>query len=242
MPVTTSQDELMRSLLRVARGLSALFWGLPIALVLSIQTLLTGWTNSIGSIGVLAPPAVHGVLLYGVWLLGYFQRQERIWQVALERVRLFALINVALAPFLHWQQSVPQNEYFSQVIWLLALSGLLFLITLNHVLRRLASMLPDETVRQETRTFASMNINLLCAALTCFAVVMGLEIVRDPPEVLIRLLLMIEFMRPWLFLMLVLIPLAMTMSLLWKTKESIFASVFTSKCEGKTASGKPESC
>jgi hypothetical protein len=35
-------------------------------------------------------------------------------------------------------------------------------------------------------------------------------------------------MRPWLFMAFVLVPLSMTMSLLWKTKEAIYASVFNS--------------
>ena len=55
-----------------------------------------------------------------------------------------------------------------------------------------------------------------------------LSFISDPPEFLLRLLDFALGMRPWLFMAFVLVPLSMTMSLLWKTKEAIYASVFNS--------------
>jgi len=53
----------------------------------------------------------------------------------------------------------------------------------------------------------------------------------EPPELLLQLAATAAS-QPWLFMVFVLafilIPLSMTMSLLWKTKESILASVFHS--------------
>ena len=55
----------------------------------------------------------------------------------------------------------------------------------------------------------------------------------EPPELLLQLTAMTARLQPWLFmafvLVCVLIPLSMTMSLLWKTKESILTSVFHSR-------------
>ena len=68
---------LLASLSRLVRGLSALFWGLPAALVVGVQTVKGEWFKAAGCI-----PATlaMGLILYGTHLLGSFQPQERIWR------------------------------------------------------------------------------------------------------------------------------------------------------------------
>src|SRR5256885_12600064 len=46
----------------------------------------------------------------------------------------------------------------------MSLSGLLFLFILNYTLLRLVLMLPDETLRTETKVFTSLNRYLLAAS------------------------------------------------------------------------------
>src|SRR5206468_12796007 len=82
--------ELLSALGRRARGLSVIFWGLPIALVVCVQSAKGDWLRPLG---VIPPLTATGLLLYGLTLLGHFQKQERVWSAALERVKLFALIN-----------------------------------------------------------------------------------------------------------------------------------------------------
>src|SRR5262245_45057200 len=75
--------ELLRSLGHLARGLSALFWGLPAALIICIGTASGGWFS--GPFGVVAPFVTTGLLLFGLLELGAFQKQERPWHNALDR-------------------------------------------------------------------------------------------------------------------------------------------------------------
>ncbi|MGH7970780.1 MAG: hypothetical protein ACREIC_18830, partial [Limisphaerales bacterium] len=100
--------ELMRSLGRLVRGLSALFWGLPSALVVCFHAVRTDNLRSIGAIG---PLACTGLLLYGLWQLGDFQKQERVWRSALDRASLLALVNFGLSPFLYWSNRVPESLF-----------------------------------------------------------------------------------------------------------------------------------
>ena len=110
------------------------------------------------------PPLVTtGLLAYGLWQLGDFQKQERVWRAALDRARLFSLINFGLSPFLYWWNQLPANTFFLAMVMVLALSALLFLGSLNLVLRRLGAMLPDEGAALETRQFTALNLNLLFA-------------------------------------------------------------------------------
>src|SRR5436309_11336719 len=90
--------ELLTSLGRLVRGLSALFWGLPLALVVCVQTAKGEWFDKFG---IIPPVAVTGLLLYAVGLLSSFQKQERVWGAALDRAKIFGLINLGFSPFLY---------------------------------------------------------------------------------------------------------------------------------------------
>ena len=53
--------------------------------------------------GMLLPPLAFGMLWVGLWLLGAFHPQERVWQAALGQAKLMGLISVGLSPILHWR-------------------------------------------------------------------------------------------------------------------------------------------
>src|SRR5437762_1068411 len=99
VPDSAPNPELLSSLGRLVRGLSALFWGLPIALVLCVQSAKSDWLHPLGVV----PALITTTMLYhGLVLLGHFQQQERVWRIALDRVKALALINIGFAPFLYF--------------------------------------------------------------------------------------------------------------------------------------------
>ncbi len=223
VPEPAPNPELLSSLGSVVRGLSSLFWGLPIALVICVQTANGDWFGAFGlvpGISMVPPVLATGLLFYGLVLLGKFQKQERVWRYALDRAKIFALVNVGLSPFLFWYNQMPLHEFYSTMVAVLMSSGLLFLLTLNPVIWRLSAMLPDEALRLETKYFTTLNRYLLALDL----LLLGLFILaaRLKPA----------FITPlpqgffWLLMLLVLIPVAMTMALIWKVKEVILSSVF----------------
>jgi hypothetical protein len=226
MSETAPKTELMRSLGRLVRGLSALFWGLPIALVVCVQTANTGWLDSIGPLGLIAPLAATSLLLYGLWLMGDFQRQERVWMLALDRARILGLVNVGLSPFLHWHQHLPNVPFFYYAVSVMAMAALVFLFNVNLVLQRLTAMLPDEMLREETKVFTSLNAILLILIPAFLGVYFTLTQVRHPPLSVGVMLRVMEPVSQWILLFLILLPMAITMSLIWKIKEAILASVF----------------
>jgi len=229
MDETDTQPDLLPTLARVVRGTSMLFWGLPVAMVVSIMSTLSNWTDAAWPMGMLMSPVAFGVLWVGLWLLGAFQPQERVWQAALGQAKLMGLFSLGLSPFLHWHHRAPDELYFANAVWLLALVFVFYLMALNKTLARLAAMLPDETLRVESQLFSRMNRVLLAMTPIGFGAMYLMSLIDEPPELLFRLVAMAAQFRPWLFMAFVLIPVSMTMSLLWKTKESILASVFTPK-------------
>ncbi len=223
MPDPAPNRELLRSLGRLVRGLSTLFWGLPICLLVCFYT---AWAEGLKAYGIAPAMASTALLVYGLWLLGDFQKQERIWRNSLDRATILALTNFFLSPFLYWWHRVPANLFFFAIVALLAISGLSFLACLNLVLQRLGAMLPDETLRLEIKQFTTLNLNLLAVTVLFAAAWFSLFRLHTVPLWLGTIMALLERSAIWLLIPLVLLPLTMTMALIWKTKEVILDNVF----------------
>jgi hypothetical protein len=228
MEIATPDSELLNSLRKLARGLSALFWGLPAALLISAHTARAEYLHPLEIIPALA---ANLLLLYGVRQMSGFQKQERPWRNALDRAWLVGFINFGLSPFLFLFNQMPWQEYFRATILLLAVSSLLFLFNVNILLERLGAMLPDETLRRDINFFTGLNRWLVGMFLLYISA--GICISLYDPDLphrfssenwgnFVRLNVAVSFL-------LGLSPLAITMGLLWKTKEVIFDSVFGGK-------------
>jgi len=219
---------LLGSLAHLVRGLSALFWGLPVALVVAVQTGKGEWLRY----GFIPSLLALGLLLYGTQLLGCFQKQERVWMNAVERARLIAIVNVGLSPFLFFWSKVSANLFFTIMVQLLVITTLLFVLTLNYLLARLAAMLPDETLRGEAKLFTRVNQTILLIIIPTLPFYFAVRAASKLPRFIVDVLLYLErggtFIEIFLLLSFVLLPVAMTMALLWKTKEVILAGVFSS--------------
>jgi hypothetical protein len=233
MPDSAPNAELLRSLGRLVRGLSALFWGLPIALIVFVWTANPQWLKSFDAV----PPLVAtglllfalvstGLLVFGLWQLAGFQPQERVWRSALDRATILGLINFGLSPFLYFSIRFPDKPFFTAMVILLEVSALFFLGSLNVVLQRLGAMLPDEALRVDTRQFTTLNLNLLLATLLFGVLYLVVAQLQPPSGWLRAFAALIERGGLWFLIPLVLLPLAMTMALLWKTKEVILDNVF----------------
>ena len=225
--MTSPNAELLRSLGKLARGLSALFWGLPATLIVCAETARVELLKPIGIIPALV---VNALLLFGLWQMGDFQKQERPWRNALDRAKLLGLVNLGLCPFLFLFNRMPEQPFFRDAILVLILSALLFLFNLNVVLKQLGAMLPDETLRQETRQFTLLNRWLLVLWIIFVAAMIALPQLTDlPARFNPQFLFFIQRAGIAILLFLGLAPLAITMALIWKTKEMILDSVFGSR-------------
>jgi hypothetical protein len=221
--------ELLRALGRLVRGLSTLFWGLPVTLLIYVETARTDWLGFLGDAAFV--PAVLGgaALYYGLRQLRDFQKQERIWHQALNRAEILAIINAGLAPFLFWWHRFPAIPFYVVCVAVLAFSVLLLLMQINQVLRRLCAMLPDEALRMETKMFTTLNIALFLAVFIGLAVGLGLAQAQILPRAIGRMITGDNPRGLWFILFLSLTPLAMTLAILWKIKEVIFMSLFAAE-------------
>ncbi|HEX4121112.1 MAG TPA: hypothetical protein VH619_10885 [Verrucomicrobiae bacterium] len=218
--------DLMRNLGRLARGLSTLFWVLPITLVVSVETARTDRLEFLGAAAFVPAVILNIVLWYGLRQLRDFQKQERIWQQALNRAELFAIANIGLSPFLYWWHRFPTIQFYLASVEFLAASALLFLMQINQVLRRLSAMLPDEMLRAETRTYSACNIWMFLAVFAGLCLYAKFRPLSMTEIVVGGFHFYPQERMMWLGLFLTLMPVAMTMALIWKLKEAIFTGIF----------------
>jgi hypothetical protein len=219
--------ELLRSLGKLVRGLSTLFWCLPLAIISQVETARAGWFGSLGAWAALPAILLNAALVVGLTQMHSFQKQERIWQFSLTRAEIFGLVNSGLTPFIYWWHRFPAVNYFLLTVGLLALSNLLFLMQLNRVLQRLTAMIPDETLRAETSTFASFNIWMLAAVFVVLSLWFGAWILAGPEARTHDFLSMLRWRGVGVVVFLAVVPLALTMALLWKIKEVLYAGIFS---------------
>jgi dolichyl-phosphate-mannose--protein O-mannosyl transferase len=206
----------------VLRGLSAVFWGLPLSLLAFARHFLVLWPTIYD---LLLPIVATLLLLFGVSRLGRWQPQERIWQRAVLRAQVLALFLVGLAPFLFMWSRAPAYAYYARAVLLLVGVSFAFVVALTRVLMRLSAMLPDETARGDARLFHGLSSYVVMVL-----VGVGITIyVRLSPISLSDFLALprqpFGFGRQALLLLLTLVPVAMSMAVAWKLKEVVMAVV-----------------
>lgn len=225
MPLSPPTPELLRSLGKMLRGLSALFWGLPVALIASVQS-----QTFPGGQGLIAliPCTANGLLFFGLMQLAHFQPQERIWREALDRAKVLAIINTWLSPFLYFRVRLPHIPHYAIAVDVLYLSSLLFLYNYNLVLFRLTSMLPDENLRNDAKMLARWNRAILGIAALISLAYLTMLYTEATPSFFHFPFQVMEMNRWWMAVVPLLMPVAMMMTLTWKVKELVIDGVFNS--------------
>ena len=145
---------------------------------------------------------------------------------ALDWAIMLGLVDMGLSPFLFWWSQRPEQRFYLVMVGFLAVSGLLFLSSLNLVLYRLSAMLPDENLRLETRHFTTLNRFVLLGILLLGSVFILWPRFPTLPLLPLDLDRLVVSGGAWLIVFLALVPLALTMALVWKIKQVILDSVF----------------
>lgn len=211
-----SRNHLLAGLPSVLRGLSAIFWGLPLTLLTVARQFLVVRPTSYD---LVLPPVAAAVLLAGIHFLGRLYPRERVWQRAVLTAEVLALILVGLAPFLYWWGRLPADLFLGRAVLLLLGVAFLLLLALMRLLVRLAALLPDETVRADARLFQALATY---AVLVLIGIVVAL-CVRLAPLTLQEFLTLPRqplALGPQAIVLFVgLVPVAMAMTIAWKLKE-----------------------
>lgn len=226
-------QAILKGLANVVRGLSSLVWSLPLALAIVVWTVSrvgslmpSPVADLLVSLGVAPGLLVTALMWYGVWQVGRFQPGVPGWHRSADRARSLSLLLIGFSPFLYWWSRRPEVLYFKISAAALILFGLLFLAQLNALLRRLTAMLPDQALREETSAMAKLNYGIL-AGLGAFQLVLfALDRVSfDAAAGFVARQYL--WLARLLLLLFMVMPLAITIAVMWKIKETILESVFS---------------
>ncbi len=225
MSPSNPTSELLRSLGKMLRGLSALFWGVPLVLISSVQSQTLGGARELG---LIIPCLANLLLVFGLTQLSYFNPQERIWREAIDRAKMLAIVNAGLSPFLYFWARLPEVPLYTIAVDLLYLSSLVFLYNFNLVIFRLTAMLPDESLRSDAKIFTQLNRSILGSITLMTLAYLVILRIGAAPVFLHQAIEILEARRSWFAIFLLLAPVAMTMTLTWKVKELVIDGVFNS--------------
>ena len=226
----------LRDVIRVARGLSAVFWGMPLALLICVRASASNWLKTPDAIH---PVAALGLVCFGVWQLKHLRDVNPAWRApGLELTQILALVQVGLSPFIFFWNRQPDQPFFGHCLLALAVTGLLFLLAFNRVIRGLDVLFPEGLARAEIRLFSRMNgisILVLLAGAVSFVLVRELSVTHAWMAYVGGRLLPVGFFSLLVF---TLLPITMTMTMTWKIKEELLHQALNAT-GAKSPSGPP---
>jgi len=230
----------MSSLRQLVRGLEILVWALPFSLLVCMQEIMGSEWESWGALPLLLAMAL---LWYGTSRMKCFQPQEGVWQGSVRMTEVLAIIMFGLVPFLHWQQTIPdqaaafyspEQKHVVYSVIIFCAASVMFLLNLNHLLNRLVAMLPDPILRADIRFFVIVNFVLflplmLSMCLSQLSLPLYNWFAQNHPQLAQRIgsVLGLENFLHLVTLWIATLIVATSMAMLWKTKEAILNSVFS---------------
>ena len=144
MNVSVSAD----ALIRVARGFSCIFWGIPLSLL-----LFSGKLDIRLFSFVRMPAYVLGIFLAYIGTV-FLQRAGALSDMWTRRVRqalFLLLVEVYLAPFVYWWRQMPHVPYFTANMAGLVLCTTWGLFVVNRLAGEVCKLLHDRTFFIETQ-------------------------------------------------------------------------------------------
>ena len=198
------------ALIRVARGFSCIFWGIPLSLLLFSGTLDIRLFSF-----VRMPAYVLGIFLAYLGAVS-LQRAGPLSDTWARRVRqalFLLLVEVYLAPFVYWWRQMPQIPYFAVNMTGFILCTTWGLFVVNRLAGEVCNLLYDRTLFIEAQVAGWLTAGFMIipfAYAVCYSV---WTVLRPDDDFFFNLDLPL-----WIYV-LVLLPFTITMAVSWKIKE-----------------------
>ena len=203
-------------LIRLIRGLSAVFWGIPLALLVCVRSAASVWLKPLD---VLHTTASVALVCYGVWQFGYLHGvHSPSWTRTIDRCKMLAVTCTGLTPFIFFWNHHPGEIFFSYAIFVLTFSSFLFLLKYNLMLKCLGGQFTDDILKSEIDLFSMMNCWCVAILMLGVTFIAGANLALSDEQ-------FVGLLTPFLpvgqtaVIILILMPVAMTMTLTWKVKE-----------------------
>lgn len=215
----------LRATALAARGFSAVFWALPVAVVLSVRATMSEWASRTD---LLVSFAAYLVIFYGLLLIDRLPTlpTRSGWKRTLWRSAYFCFVCIGLAPFAFFWNRQPESAFFELNVLLHGFALVGFILCYNKALARLNEQVIDPGLQVEVAFLARFNRgSLVTVAFMAFGYLGAVETLtpeelREPTHRRFTPLVLTGA------LMTIILPVSMTMNLTWKFKDAIFAWIY----------------
>lgn len=207
---------LPKDLLRLANGFSRLLWSIPFGLF-----LFTGTMDFAFGQFFRLPTYIFAVLLF-YWGLTALHRVTPLspaWKRYIRLALVLSFLMLYFAPFIFWWKRQPEQNHFAMNLFALLLAVTWMMWLVNKLAEEVAIALEDRVFLIETRLCGWAVLGFLLVPLSGFILyAMTISVRQGIP--LFHIIEEIRFVSHlhWL-LAFVLLPLTLTVSIAWKTKE-----------------------
>lgn len=207
----------------VLRGLSALFWGLPAALVASIHVSLDAHAMGLRFI---LPMGAFTLLAYGSHQLRWVSVTRMTgWSNRVDLLGILSMGQLFLSPFLFFFARAADQWLFIGSVYFLGLNWVGFLLVLCNLIGGIVLTSPDRTLHQDylwMKGFIGGALTLLALGWTLLFIRIFLPDLGIEPPVLY--MIYPQFLGTFLIISAI-FPVTVLMNVLWKVKEYVFLTV-----------------
>ena len=198
------------ALVRVARGFSCIFWGIPLSLLLYSGALDVRVFSYIRM-----PAYVFGIFVayMGSVFLQRAGALSGMWTRRVRQLIFLLLVEVYLAPFVYWWRQMPHVPYFTANMAALVICTTWTLFVINRIAGEACKLLRDSTFLLETRVAGWLAVTFMLTPLF-YALYSAVRMYLQPDGVFFFVL----ELPLWVYV-LTLLPFTITMAVSWKMKE-----------------------
>ncbi|MBP7830859.1 MAG: hypothetical protein KA248_13185, partial [Kiritimatiellae bacterium] len=147
-------------LLRMARGFSCIFWGIPLALLMFSGALDLRVTPRLR-----IPTFVLGLILVfaGILQLNRAPNLTPRWAGRIRHAQVTLLILVYLSPFVYWWRAMPHVAYYGVNMLAIVVTAMGGLLALNRLAEETGRLFGDGMVVIEARLCGGLSVLFLLA-------------------------------------------------------------------------------
>lgn len=212
------------ALVRLIQGLYFVFWGLLVTVLVSAESVLLAWQSSFAEVVLAGGVAIT---VAGTWRLrqaGFAEHAS--WRRRTGRLRGLALLLAYFALLFCLWRRAPVNLYLQLNAVGFVATGIALLMMVNRTVTALAAVVGRPQLALESRLFTAANIALLLlpflAALS-YLTVMVVARQTSPLDEFRHLLQRVSLLVG----MIVLLPVALTLALVWAAKDSLLEELLS---------------
>jgi hypothetical protein len=220
LKAVTSDAVTPHDLMRIARGFTAVFWGMLLGLLLFSNAVSLHWNR------VPIPSYTLGVVLVfiGMLTLHTVTPFTRSWRKHVRTSLFVLLLHIYFAPFVYWWHRMPDVSYFLLNVMTLLFCSVWLLLLLNQLVLELSHTLDNDSLRLEAELCGWSVVILLLIPYVFFVVYPLLAAMRHHSSVFVELVQLMQRLPRWV-LVFSLLPFTLTLAVCWKTKEHCFRTL-----------------